>query len=216
MIQLIEPLYTDETSKTSKPVTTVRFPRSCIPRPVTIKRHIEKLLVVSPSPRRIDIPACLARIDRIAFHSLLFAHYDEKKYIYMYISLHVFNSLSRNIGNLREKFEHRTFFFFLFFDLPMDTVCLFVLLVWSFFFHPFSPFSFYIYIYFFFFGSKCTNADRYEKYYLLFRDITTEIWELDISRLIFFITSTNSGIKVGIERACFSNICVRLCMFTYI
>lgn len=84
-----------------------------------------------------------------------------------------------------------------------------------FFFHPFSPFSFYIYI-FFFFGSKCTNADRYEKYYLLFRDITTEIWELDISRLIFFITSTNSGIKVGIERACFSNICVRLCMFTYI
>lgn len=149
MIQLIEPLYTDETSKTSKPVTTVRFPRSCIPRPVTIKRHIEKLLVVSPSPRRIDIPACLARIDRIAFHSLLFAHYDEKKYIYMYISLHVFNSLSRNIGNLREKFEHRTFFFFLFFDLPMDTVCLFVLLVWSFFFSSFLSFLF-LYIYFFF------------------------------------------------------------------
>lgn len=138
-----------------------------------------------------------------------------KKNIYMYISLHVFNSLSRNIGNLREKFEHRTFFFFLFFDLPMDTVCLFVLLVWSFFFSSFLSFLF-LYIYIFFFGSKCTNADRYEKYYLLFRDITTEIWELDISRLIFFITSTNSGIKVGIERACFSNICVRLCMFTYI
>lgn len=102
--------------------------------------------------------------------------------------------------------------FFFFSDLSMDTVCLFVLLVCSF-FSSFLSFLF-LYIYFFF-GSKCTNADRYEKYYLLFRDITTEIWELGISRLIFFITSTNSGIKVGAERARFSNIyvCVYMCIY---
>lgn len=179
--------------ETSNNSTFPPSPRSCT-RPVTIKRHIEKLLVVSPSPSVASIFQHVWRIDRIASYSLLFAHCDEKN-IYIYISLHIFNSLSRNIGNLREKFEHRTLSFFFSIFQWILFVCLFCL--FALFFFVLSLLSLFIYIYIFFFGSKCRNADRYEKYYLLFRDITTEIWELDISRLIFFITSTNSGIKVG-------------------
>lgn len=140
-----------------------------------------------------------------------------KKNIYTCIYLFMFSipfhgTLEIFVKN--SSIERSFFFFFSIFQWILF-VCLFCL--FDLFFSSFLSFLF-LYIYIFFFGSKCTNADRYEKYYLLFRDITTEIWELDISRLIFFITSTNSGIKVGIERACFSNICVhvRLCMFIYI
>lgn len=42
--------------------------------------------------------------------------------------------------------------------------------------------------------SKRRNADSFEKC-LLFHSTTTEIWDSDISRPMFFIASTDSGIK---------------------
>lgn len=42
--------------------------------------------------------------------------------------------------------------------------------------------------------SKRRNADSFEKC-LLFHGTTTEIWDSDISRPMFFIASTDSGIK---------------------
>lgn len=118
-----------------------------------------------------------------------------KKYIYIYLfifSIPFHGTLEIFVKN--SSIERCLFFF-----RSSNGYCLFVCFACLLFFFVLSLLSLfiYIYIYIFFVGSKCRNADRYEKYYLLFRDITTEIWELDISRLIFFITSTNSGIKVG-------------------